>query len=1317
MAFILYPLISLGVYADNSLTLGVYQNFYEKHEVKKTFSPLAQFLSQRTNQKIHLKVLNSNELITQVGNKQVDMLIVDPYHYLLLKTGNNIGGMLATLQTQYNNQKTDVMGGVIFTKFNSDITSLKNLAQHKIAIPSEKSTGAYLLPFNELRKQQVNTESLEFISYQSNKAVIESVINEETQLGFLKTGLLEDFINQGVINPGDIKIINQKPDNVFKHKRSTDLFPEWGFVFVSGADLQLQKRVVTSLYSPQLSHSNRLNQHIAGFTTPKDYLPYIQIFHELKLPPFETSTDEHTHDTWSLYLWQLIAFISVAALFLIFFLSSENLKNKLNSQGKHLIKQTNLNRALLDLAIVDKNITEDNWLCYALEKIEKITESHIGLIILCDKNSNNIKHYCWSKQTQNNHKGLIEDYPAFENAHIKTAGIWAKSGQIQLPVILNNLAIISKQEQLPRSHKVLKNMISVPVIEHGKIAMIIGVANKPDAYEDFDVEICQFFAHELWGLIKKHNSTLQNQSKRNRYEELLIDLSENTFVFSLDVLNNHVVQFISAGFKQVFEQPIDEILDKPWLEHLNWDDESKAIFRNGVEKLIKQELDEHQLTMTFTTVKGHRKLISVLLHGKFDNGKLVAIEGMAEDITVSLETENYLQQAAQVFEYANEGILITNKDNVILRANKRLEQISGYTESELIGKNPKILSSGQQDETFYGAMWSSLIERGYWEGDLLNRRKSGELFPCRSKISMVNNTRSDEPEYFIGLFSDITEERAYQSQLEKMAHYDALTGLPNRLLLSDRINQALSLSERSHEIVSLMFLDLDGFKEINDTFGHAAGDYLLKTVADKLSKIVRKQDTVARLGGDEFVVLISGNTDKHVFSRIEQDILTEIAKPIAYKSKKLRVSSSIGVVYHLPDSDKHYDPEQLLLMADQSMYQAKLHGKNQIQYFDLDNHEDKHEIQRALDQEQFVFYYQPKMDFTSGKVLALEALVRWNHPKKGMLAPNEFLDKIAQHNLMEALSIYVLKKTAAFIHTLQDSGLKFPVSINIHDYDLMRPQFGETLHTLFSAKNGLPPNLLILEILGNSAIENMEQISTKIEELKSDGFKIAIDDFGIGQTSLSDLKNLPVDFIKIDQTFIRDIFSDTSDINIIEAINSIAEAFNLKVIAEGLETDDHIELLLKLGVTYMQGYAISRPMNQDYTLEWLKNWHFEKKWNYIHELEKDERELLKAKIIYHGWIKQFNHLMRQSTDIRQINIAELNHNFERWLNSSIAQKTLGKANLKKLQKANSAIISLMDQSLESKINGDEQSLKMLTKKINEDNQVWTILSPKIKKSA
>ena len=580
------------------------------------------------------------------------------------------------------------------------------------------------------------------------------------------------------------------------------------------------------------------------------------------------------------------------------------------------------------------------------------------------------------------------------------------------------------------------------------------------------------------------------------------------------------------------------------------------------------------------------------------------------DITELQVTLARLQLAASVFAHADEGIFITDVVGTILEVNDTFTRITGYTRMEAIGQNPRFLQSGRQSPEFYKAMWQEIRSTGHWRGELWNCRKTGEHYAEMLTISAVPDARGATRNY-VALFTDITAIKAHESQLVHMANFDALTGLPNRLLLRDRLHQAMGLCQRRHQSLAVVFLDLDNFKTINDRHGHEVGDALLIELAKRMGAALREGDTLARLGGDEFVALIVDLDETqdalptverllHAASQVVPlPVESDLAGPVV--NLDLQVSASLGVTFY-PQDD--VDGDVLVRHADQAMYAAKQDGRNRYRVFDLaqealihTHHAKLAEFRQALDRHEFVLHYQPKINLRSNAVTGAEALIRWQHPSLGLLAPAAFLPAMEDQPISAELGAWVIASALAQMAQWREEGFDLPISVNVSAYQLQKGDFSDRLQALLQAQPSVPPGQLELEVLETSALANIAQVSLLMRRAQSLlGVHFSIDDFGTGYSSLTYLRRLPAEVLKIDQSFVRGMLNDSGDRAIVKGVIGLSEAFGRQVIAEGVETAAHAAALLALGCNHGQGYGIARPMPAADLPPWLKRWQAKPTW-------------------------------------------------------------------------------------------------------------------------
>jgi len=589
--------------------------------------------------------------------------------------------------------------------------------------------------------------------------------------------------------------------------------------------------------------------------------------------------------------------------------------------------------------------------------------------------------------------------------------------------------------------------------------------------------------------------------------------------------------------------------------------------------------------------------VATILHGPEDS--VLGYIGVIRNVNERKQAVDKLKLAASVFTHALEGITITDAQGTIIEVNDSFSVITGYSREEALGKNPKFLQSGRNSPDFYEDFWKKLKEVKNWSGEIWNRRKNGEIFAQLMTVSAVCD-REDKVLYYVSLFTDISQIKAHEQQLERIAHYDLLTGLPNRVLLADRLEQAVKQSQRREESIVVAFLDLDNFKIINDTHGHDVGDELLVLLSTRMQDAMREGDTLARIGGDEFVAVLVDFQSVTECEPLLERLLQAAADPVLVGDLRLKVSVSIGVTFYPQDAA---DAGQLMRHADQAMYIAKQGGKNRYYVFDVigdaaikSQGESVTLIAEALEENALVLHYQPKVNMQTGDVIGAEALIRWQHPEKGLLAPDEFLPAIENHPVSISIGEWVIDTALKQMSTWHAEGLDIPVSVNVGARQLQTPDFVDRLSSILARHPDVQPCCLELEILETSALEDIDEVTAVMHKCIDIGVKFALDDFGTGYSSLTYLKRLPACILKIDQSFVRDMLDDKDDHAIVSGVIGLARAFNRQVIAEGVETIEHGAKLIPMGCVFAQGYGIARPMPGSEMSAWADHWKPDASW-------------------------------------------------------------------------------------------------------------------------
>ena len=585
-------------------------------------------------------------------------------------------------------------------------------------------------------------------------------------------------------------------------------------------------------------------------------------------------------------------------------------------------------------------------------------------------------------------------------------------------------------------------------------------------------------------------------------------------------------------------------------------------------------------------------IIPVQLRGILVNGSdgIPYIWSLVEDTSGQKRAQEETLLAASVFHVAAEAIMITDHTARIISVNPAFTEITGFLESEVVGKTPRVMKSNRQEPSFYKAMWNALLTQGGWRGQIWNRRKDGEAFLAWQTISTVRDN-DGKPIRYVSVFSDITELHHKDEHIRHQAYHDALTGLPNRLLLQDRITHAIDIAKRGQQQVAVMFIDLDRFKIVNDSLGHDIGDLLLIQVAERITDCVRKSDTIARIGGDEFVVVINDFTNVAEVAAVADKICKQVVEAFFIQDHEIHIGASIGIALFPHDGD---DVVALTKNADLAMYRAKEAGRNTVRFFDteIDGATSGRlglelALRNALKSEEFQLFYQPKIDLVSGRVNGAEALIRWNCPERGLVPPNVFIPLAEETGLIVAIGNWVLEEACRQLtEWSHNDGPSIRVSINVSARQFNEHDFADNI-TQRLAHHQLSPSLLEIELTESAVMFNPSRTIAQLAQLQSLGVSVSVDDFGTGYSCLAYLKQLPLNTLKIDRAFIHKVDTDLENAAIVRAILSLSAALGLSVVAEGIETLEEEQHLRDANCGSVQGFKYAKPLPADQFSAWI----------------------------------------------------------------------------------------------------------------------------------
>jgi diguanylate cyclase (GGDEF)-like protein/hemerythrin-like metal-binding protein/PAS domain S-box-containing protein len=819
----------------------------------------------------------------------------------------------------------------------------------------------------------------------------------------------------------------------------------------------------------------------------------------------------------------------------------------------------------------------------------------------------------------------------------------------------------------------IQSLVTIPLMEKNICKGFVGfeTVNLKHKFAKTEIELLEYFTQLLANINNRRQIELELLHEKSFLKTLIQTIPDLVWLKDSDGL----YLACNTRFEEFFGAKEEDILGKNDYDFVNKD--LADIFRindNKVMKNSKAYINEEEVSFA---IDGHKEILQTTKVPMYNNnGELIGVLGVARDITERIKISNALKNEQKMLEAildnAPIGIWMSTSDGKIKFVNKTFCELTGIDEYKFISANhyselfPADISNNCQKTdneciSLNSGVSSSVEVLPFADGE------NHTLEVTKVKLDDVDNETS-----VIGLAVDITQRQQQEQHLEYIAHYDALTGLPNRLLLSDRIHQALAQTNRHKQSLTVAYLDLDGFKAINDTYGHDKGDKLLTLLAERMRHTLRDGDTIARLGGDEFVIVLLDLKNHEDCVPMLKRLLNACSQEVIIDTIEMHVSASLGVAFF--DAGDETDADQLLRQADQAMYQAKLSGKNRYYIFDAQKdkkirtyHESLDEIQKALQNEEFVLYYQPKVNMQSGEIVGAEALIRWNHPTHGLLSPEVFLPVMQGHSLSVKVGDWVFNSVMQQIQEFKEKGVNLPISINVDAMQLQESDFVQRLKNLLKKYPKVKPTDFTLEVLETSALEDIVHISHIIESCQEIGILFSLDDFGTGYSSLTYLKRLPAKELKIDRSFVSGMLDDPDDLAILDGILGLSSAFRREVIAEGVTSIEHGEMLLQLGCKIAQGYVIARPMPHEDILTWIKKYKVDERWKKVTPISRDDLPLLYAHVEHNAWTKKVLAYLRGMRS----NPPKLNHKecrFGEWLYKDGVQRYAGDSTFEELER-------------------------------------------------
>ncbi len=790
-------------------------------------------------------------------------------------------------------------------------------------------------------------------------------------------------------------------------------------------------------------------------------------------------------------------------------------------------------------------------------------------------------------------------------------------------------------------------------------------------------------------LIGSDNTTRKElKDERKKVTQRLYDLqiyTRSLFETSVDALT--VVSAagnmtdVNAQMEKLTGFARNALIGSPFMRHFTDPERAQA----AIQRVLKEKkLSNFELTAC--DKDGTETVVSCNASVFYDHkGELQGIFMAARDISERVKADESIQ-AASVFNIAREGIMITAVDGAIINVNEAFTHITGYSRDEVLGQNPRFLKAGAQNQEFYKTMFQALEKQGNWSGELWDRHKDGSLIALMENIVAVRDTRGHIKQY-VSLFTDITRLKAHQDQLQHLAQFDGLTNLPNRVLLADRLASGMAQVKRhAGELLAVVFIDLDAFKAVNDNHGHQVGDQLLIALAERMQKTLRVGDTLSRIGGDEFVAVLLDLTDVASSVPMLIRLLAAVSQPVQLGDLTLQLTASLGITFYTQDED--VDAEQLIRQADQAMYLAKQSGKNRYHVFDAvqdrsvrEHYEHLKQLRRALSQNEFVLYYQPKVNMRTGQLIGAEALIRWQHPERGMLLPAEFLPAIEDHPLAIEIGEWVINAALTQISHWHTMGLTIPVSVNIGARQIKQASFVDRVRQIMVAFPSIQSGDFQMEVLETSAFENLNRVSDVIEACRQLGVSFSLDDFGTGYSSLTYLKRLPVTLLKIDQSFVANMLDDADDLAILSSVVGLASAFRRQVIAEGVESMAHGEMLLQLGCDLAQGNGIAPAMPAADFPGWSTAWRPYASWAGLAVVDSEDLPLLFARAEHFARVEAVEQVLQGELK----DLPHLNHqpcHFGEWLQGKDMASPQTRTALKNIKPLHHQLHALENELLE-----------------------------------
>jgi len=728
----------------------------------------------------------------------------------------------------------------------------------------------------------------------------------------------------------------------------------------------------------------------------------------------------------------------------------------------------------------------------------------------------------------------------------------------------------------PQANSLLNQTLTAVALSESE-ASIFEIDNQAACENISQNSMVQTF-NALSNLVKVSTNELNETFQLFDNGQFILFKWRNEATFPVDYVSNNVANILGYSAKSFEKNEIDflSLIHPHDLDHVILERE-QAIYDNSYDQYIHEPYRVKKFDGNYLWIYEATRLI------RNEDGEVTHIVGYLTDISTRKKAEEKLHLFASIFHSSTEAIIVTDKSNRVISVNPACCHLTGYKEHEIVGHNPTFLISNKHNLHIHQKISEQLKKSGAWQGEVWNKKKGGEIYAVRLSISTIFGRRGQAKNY-IALFSDITEVKEVNERVEFLAHHDALTGLPNRILFESQMQHAILQAKRNHEKVALLFLDIDHFKSVNDSLGHRTGDLLIKQFVKRLQETLRENDTISRQGGDEFLILIGDVSDNTPVLRIINKIMLTLKKPFTIDNHQIHTSSSIGIAIY-PDNGEAFDT--LLQHADTAMYQAKQSGRSTHHFFTPAMHDQARQrhfihnrLHEAIPNSEFYLEFQPQYCIHSQQIISTEALLRWHSKELGEISPSTFIPIAEESGQIIDIGNWVFEEACRALQKIHDMGhSKIGMSVNISALQFKQANFLSTLLEI-AQRCSMSPSFIELELTESILISNIQRNLDLLNQLKSAGFKLAIDDFGTGYSSLSYLKQFPADTLKIDRAFISDINSDENDVSIVNAIIGLGHTFGLTVVAEGVETFEQYEHLRRQSCDVIQGYFYCKPLKE-----------------------------------------------------------------------------------------------------------------------------------------